>query len=227
MPRRRADGPWIVELVGPAGAGKSTLAAALPGQHPEIATGPSLWGLPRDLLIASSIALLPTIFGAAASGHPFRRRELAQMIRIAALGRAIDRATPDASRTIVIDEGGVFGLTWLEVFYEATGESRRAQWRREERARWGARLAAVVRLDAEDDELAHRIRTREKAHAVKDAAGHEIEAFVARYRIMYDRVIADMSACGGMRVRTMPPTGAVADQAARLRSTIRESCYEG
>lgn len=213
----------LVELVGPAGVGKSTLASTLPAADPEVRAGPNLWGLPKGLLIASAIALVPTIIAAALSGKPLHRAEMGQMVRIGALRRAIARAARGGYRTMLIDEGPVFGLTWLEVFYESKNDPWRALWRRRERDAWGKSLDAVVRLDAPDVELARRIRTRAKQHMVKDSPDHEIEAFMTRFRSKYDLVIGDMAARGSVSVQSLSSGGPLDAEAQRLRVAIRET----
>lgn len=225
-PARRAAArtPWLVELVGPAGAGKSTLAATLPEQDPDVTQGPNLWGLPRAMLVAATLELLPTMVAAALGGRPLHQAEVGQMIRIGALRRALDRAKRDGHRTMVIDEGAVFGLTWLEVFYSAPDDPRRAVWRRREREQWAQRLDAVVRLDAGDPELARRIRTRAKEHMVKNSTDEEIQAFMARFRECYDEVIADMASRGGLAVQRLTTGDApVSERVMRLREAIEET----
>jgi energy-coupling factor transporter ATP-binding protein EcfA2 len=219
--RDPAARPRLVELVGPAGAGKSTLAAALPAAEPGLSTGPSVWGLPRLDLFRAALSLVPVASAAVLSGHPFRFAEFVQMSRLVALRRVLSRATRGGETVIVLDEGPVFALAWLEVFYAANGARCRNDWRRRARADWAGRLAGVVRLDAEDPALARRIRTRAKPHMVKDLPDTGISDFTARFRVAYDRVIADM-ATAGLPVRTLPSTdGAVVDDTVRLRDAIR------
>jgi hypothetical protein len=226
--RRRATGtrrpPRIVELVGPAGAGKTTLAATLPQRDPSIKPAPNLWGLPRHLLAAGTMELLPVFAAGAAHGRRFGPSEMGQMVRIVALRRAVDRAALRGSGTLVVDEGAVFGLTWLEVFHEAPGDHVRNTWRAQERARWSGRLDAIIRLDANDEELARRIRTRDKQHMVKDRSDEDIRAFMRRFRDCYDRIIDAMVTEGHVAVRAVPTGGdSIFDRSARLRETIGEA----
>jgi hypothetical protein len=226
--RRRETGvrrpPRLVELVGPAGAGKTTLAATLPKRDPTIRQAPNLWGLPRHFLAAGTMELLPVFAAGAAHGRRFGSSEMGQMVRIVALRRAVDRAAARAHGTLVVDEGAVFGLTWLEVFHEAPDDTVRNAWRARERERWSRRLDAVIRLDADDDELARRIRTRDKQHMVKDRSDAEIRAFMLRFRSCYDRIIDAIVAEGRVAVRTMTTGGdSIFDRSARLRETIGEA----
>ena len=58
----------VVELVGPAGAGKTTLAQGVSAVDPTVRAGLSLWGLPRAKLLEATLPLLPT----ALSTRPIR-----------------------------------------------------------------------------------------------------------------------------------------------------------
>ena len=77
----------VVELVGPAGAGKTTLAEGVSATDATVLSGLSLWGLPRKDLMRSALALAPVIAAAAVRGSKSRLRagEIAQMVRLGAL----------------------------------------------------------------------------------------------------------------------------------------------
>lgn len=212
----------FVELVGPAGAGKSTLVARLPERGAGVAAGPNLWGLPKGLLLRSAAALVPTIVASLIDRHPLRPAEIGQMVRMGALRRALVRVAGRRKGTIVMEEGPVFGLAWLDVHHSGAGRVR-AAWRRRESEEWARRLDAVVRVDADDDVLARRIRAREKAHSVKHAGDDTIERFLERYRNSYDRILGDLEERGHLSVRTL--RGAqkpIDEEAARLRAAIDE-----
>lgn len=224
-PMRHGPPARLVELVGPAGAGKSTLARALPAQDPDSCGRFSLWGLPAGLLFTSTLRLIPTVLAAAFGGRPLRPAEVAQMARVEALGRAVDRAVRRGRRWIVFDEGPVFALTWFAVFYGRNGDPGWSAWRRRALDAWAGRLDAVVRLDAEDPVLARRIRGRSQSHMVKDRPDPEIFAFTARFRRAYDEVLADLARGGRpiiLDVRT-DASGGTDVQAVRLRRRIEEA----
>jgi hypothetical protein len=214
----------LVELVGPAGAGKSTLARAFPGGERGRWNRLSIWGLPFPLLMNSAVTLVPTVLRALFGGKPLRPAEIAQMVRLGALQLAVERTASGQDRWIVFDEGPVFGLTWLDVFFGRNGDPGWSEWRCETLRAWSDRLDAVVRLDAADPVLAHRIRARLQDHMVKDRSDDEIFAFLERFRQAYDRVLAELSAGGGpivMHLQTdaSAPIGGVP----RLRATIEEA----
>ncbi len=216
--------PRLVELVGPAGVGKSTMASTLPGLDPEVARGPNLWGLPRSLLLTSALELTPTFLAAAISGHPFRPAEMGQMVRLGALRRAVERSGTGDGEAVLIDEGPVFALAWFEVFYGANGDPWRKRWRGRERETWARRLHAVVRMDAPDTELARRIRQRAKEHMVKNSSDDEIQDFTRRFRAAYDDVLSDMAQRGSLRVGDVRSSGNVEEDVRRLDRAIHEVC---
>ena len=193
MKRAGENRAVIVELVGPAGAGKSTLAEGVSSTDKTVRAGLGLWGLPRPDLLRSALALIPTIIAAALAGGRSRLRwgEAAQMIRLGALRRAVRRESTQ-HRVILLDEGPVFALSWLEVFFARNGERVRGAWRRRAIAEWAALLDVVVFIDASDSTLAQRIRTREKPHGLKAGSDAEIFGFSAGFRKAFDRVISEM-----------------------------------
>jgi hypothetical protein len=214
--------PQLIELVGPAGAGKSTLLQGILIENPEQHAALTLWGLPRTRLLRCAASLMSTMWVAAREGHPLRGAEFTQMMRLRALRLTVDEAIRSGRRRILIDEGGVFGLTWLEVFFVADDSPARRKWRQNELAAWAKRLAAVVRIDAPDRVLAERIRSRDKDHMVKGESDESISFFTRRFRLAYDRVLNDLSALSGIPILMFTSEGRVPDDARRLRSALEE-----
>ena len=199
MSRNRAV---VVELVGPAGAGKTTLAKGVSTADVSVRSGLSLWGLPRRRLAASALALLPTMLGATFNRTPLRAGELSQMIRLGALRRVVEDEAAK-HRVIILDEGPVFALSWLDVFFARNGDRVPASWRRRVVAEWATLLDVVVFIDASDITLADRIRTREKPHMVKDLPDAEIFGFSEGYRRAFERAIGELSQAGHIVVDSL------------------------
>src|SRR5207253_8094260 len=94
-------------------------------------------------------------------------------------------------RLVVLDEGPVFALAWLQVFgaerlLRSTAYKR---WVQRTLADWARVLDAVVLVDAPDPVLSQRIRARVKPHLVKDQSDQQITAFAARFRAAFASVI--------------------------------------
>jgi hypothetical protein len=209
-----------VELVGPAGAGKTTLAHGVSAVDSTVRSGLSLWGLPRRRLMQSAIALLPTILGAGINRSPLSAGEIAQMVRLGALRRVVESEAV-RHRVILLDEGPVFALSWLDVFFSRNGDHVPASWRRRVIAEWATLLDVVVFIDASDLTLANRIREREKPHMVKNLPDAEIFGFAAGFRRAFERAIGELSQAGHVVVDTLSTESDPVDEnTARLMSRL-------
>src|SRR5687767_15611867 len=107
--------PYTAEIIGPAGAGKTTLSGLLRGRDATIRTGVSIWRLPLHLLGASSFSALPdlvSLFGR----RKFSFADVKLVIQINALRRLLRRESEKGYQALLLDEGGVFGLAKLRAF---------------------------------------------------------------------------------------------------------------
>ncbi len=222
MSGRGAGRAPVVELVGPAGAGKSTLAAMIPERDRRFSGTVSVWRQPRRSLLISAGALLPTVMAALLGGAPLKPSEIAQMIRIDALRRRLRRARAEG-RAVLLDEGPVFALSQLLVFYGRNGDPGYAAWRRRAIRAWADLLDAVVHLDANDAVLAQRIKSRQQPHIYKDAPPEEIAAFCDAFRKAFDRVLSELAAHGVPVVRLSTEHDELGQRASALHHAIQEA----
>lgn len=198
----------VAEIVGPAGAGKSTLTQVLRQRDGTMRTGLSVWGLPPMLLCLNAVLSLPRFIGLYRSRGRIRRHEVKLIVRLSALHQLLGRESSKNYRTLLLDEGTIFALVKLLAFSDSgksngngNGRSNPLDaWTQSLLNRWARRLDAVIWLDAPDEVLAERIRSRGKAHRVKDKTDQEIYDFLARYRDSYERVISELTARHGLKV---------------------------
>src|SRR5687767_14222371 len=119
--------PFTAEIIGPAGAGKSTLAGLLRGRDPTIRTGLSIWGLPLHLLGAGTFSSLPDLVSLL-SRRRFSLEDLKLVIQISALRRLLSRESEKGYQALLLDEGGVFGLAKLRAFGSGSATSDSMSW---------------------------------------------------------------------------------------------------
>jgi thymidylate kinase len=180
-----------VEVVGPPGAGKSTLTAALARAYQRVAVveryggGPGLAGLMRSAAAVVAVA-----------GPETDRQRLRWMARLEASAGVLERRRGDAP-VVLFDQGPVYTMARLWGSAGAAAARRRyARWFDVKLRLWGDLLDLVVVLDAPDEVLLARIRGREKPHATKAAPDPLARAVVGRERAAYAGVLGALGALG-------------------------------
>jgi len=208
----------VVELVGPAGAGKSTLAQR--AREADATIQPlSLWGLPRLRLLASALALVPTMVTAILGNRRLRWPEIKYMIRLDAL-RGVLRSMPQRHDLILLDEGPVFALGWLDLRLAGRRATAPVAWHRRALAEWAKLLDGVIFIDAPDTTLAHRIRTRAKRHRMRKGSDAAISRFAGGFRRAFDRVVAELHRHGRLGVDVLVTDSRLDSSAPRLMTLL-------
>jgi shikimate kinase len=185
-----------LELVGPAGSGKTTLYRALAERSPAVTPGVAFGradhlrhGLPE------AVRLLPAWL--AAGGRFFDEKELRSLGYVAGWAAALERGAAGDSLA-VFDHGPLFRIARLRAFGPPLVEGRAfARWSAAAVRRWARLLDAVVWLDAPDALLASRIDARDERHRMKGGNAAETERFLGRYRAVYEALLAEFRAAGG------------------------------
>lgn len=191
--------PLVVELVGLAGAGKTTLSKALTQSNPQIT---SKLALPRGQmnrhLFAHTLTFLPGHLRHCLQQRWFTREELRGLIYLTAWPEFLSRPSGRSQSIQLLDLGPIYRLAFLQEFGPPlTREPRFAHWCSETLRRWHTVLDLVIWLDAPNAVLLERINTREKDHLVKARSAAESEAFFSRYRAGFERVLAQLPAHNG------------------------------
>jgi broad-specificity NMP kinase len=188
--------PAVIELVGPAGVGKTTLSLRL--QTTGHARRGTMWFVPRPALLRSAIRQIPTALTLYRQTGRFLWSEIKHLIRLDALHTAVRTTHRNGTALIALDEGPVYTLSWLQVIgHRRFCDGPPLAFLQRTLERWVPQLDAVIVLDAPDPIITSRIREREKPHLVKDRSSAEIAAFLAAYRRATERVLADLHAAGG------------------------------
>lgn len=216
----------VIELVGIAGVGKTTLLDLLQLRDGSFLCRPGVWRLPPPLLLRSAGPALPWCLALWRNARRVPWEETKHLIRLEALFHLVRRAR--ARRTVVLDEGPVFGLSWLRALgCAAAGPRGLGSWWRATLSRWRDALDVIVLLDAPNAVLAQRIRSREKTHAFKDRSDAELERFLDLSRAALAETLADLAGGAGtradvLRARTddRPPQAIVDDLQHRLNGRL-------
>ena len=194
----RQDKPRIVEIVGPAGAGKTTLCQMLSCcEDIHVVDFPNV----RDLGSVPFFARYGfEILGSVTRTHPadlkqLSRRQVAWLSILNGWPSILQREARKSNDLIVLDQGPVYLLAEMSLggpcFLQTTnGKELWQKWYRQ----WSSALDTVVWLDAPDECLIQRIRAREKDHVVKDRPEHVISAFLKEYRRAYECAFSSLSA---------------------------------
>ncbi len=199
---------FVVELLGPPGAGKSGLARALS----QIAGVTVVKDHDRHDVAAAARAV-PHALPVALSHPPAgvdRVRWAAWAGRLAAAPRVARHRIAAGAGTVVFDQGAAYTLArMLEVRRYPAGNAW--WWRRSMET--ADLLDLLVILDADTDTLVRRVRSRDKAHAVSAQPAETVRTYLAKERAACHQV-ADVLAREGTNARRVITTEvSVAEQA--------------
>lgn len=216
--RRR---PLVVEVVGPAGVGKTTLTVDLEARGRAVRG--TMWFLPKPLLAQNTLRQVPRALAWYRDTGALLWQEVKHLARLDALHAFLHQYHWNGTRLVILDEGPVYVLSWLQVQGHEYFRSRPDAWWRAALERWARSLDAVVVLDAPDSVLASRIRRREKPHLMKDRSAAEVSAFLEAYRVASEHVLRCLEAAGGPPVLRL----GVADDPKRLGDRFLAALDQG
>ena len=182
----------VVEILGPAGAGKTTLIDALCQSHPRLQMGTYLHQVtPMAAWLGNLLWLLPIVLSQHRQDRPFSRKELREMIYLRAWYQALTDSPRSPSLATVFDHGPLFRLARFRDFGPDTCQNQQfQQWWNTALQQWAMLLDLIIWVDAPDSILLERIQTRSIAHQLKGKTDPEGYEFLTRYRKTYDQIMA-------------------------------------
>lgn len=192
--------PRIVEIVGPAGAGKSTLCHALGtgsafiqlGNFPDVRKMSAVpFFIRNGIQTFSSLSRLPR-----RQGRKLTRREFAWLSILNGWTVILQKELRN-NKVIILDQGPVYLLAEMSEFGPEYLKRPNAEslWLNLY-SRWADTLDMIVLLDAPDADLLKRIRSRDKEHVVKNESAETTFDFLAGYRKAYEKTISGLLANG-------------------------------
>lgn len=191
---------FLIELIGPAGAGKSSLLRELGRQQPTLSIFADRLRVrePQNLsfYLSSGVATLPTLLHplwiASGQERRYTREEISRMLYLVGMHRVFQRRLRHRGVTVV-DQGPIFELTHLRAFGPTRLHSHAfTPWWQGLYRRWARLLRLVVWLDAPDDVLIPRVRHRDQAHVIKQYSEADAQALLGRYRHSFVNVMEQL-----------------------------------
>lgn len=161
-----------------------------------------MWKIPRLSLAASGVVSIPDIIRLIAQRRHIDEHDLKQVIRLHAFGRQLRRQAKSVDcDAVFFDEGVVFALAKLRADIGVANMSQAMRrWEAKMIEQWSQVLDLVVWIDAPNEVLLDRIRTRPKMHRMKDRPAAEVFEFLENYRAAYYTVLAEVKSFGKTRI---------------------------
>jgi thymidylate kinase len=188
----------IIEIVGPAGAGKTTLYQALGCYTDRI----SLENFPdvhkwsdAPFYIWNGIQLIWKLVRVPRSNsRQLTRREFAWMSILHGWSALLRKQSNLGNGAIILDQGPVYLLAEMRLFGPEYLRQKAAKklWQ-DFYERWSGTLQMVVYLDAADDVLLDRIRNRPQELVVKNQPAQAVSEYLNRYRREYELILSTMA----------------------------------
>lgn len=199
--RLKSRSPLIMELVGPAGAGKTTLSRALSQRDDNVVLGPDI-ELRKvshiPVFIRSISSSLPLFLDQRNSNRQPTWTELKDIAYLEGWPRMLKRMPSSNNKIILLDQGPVFRMATLYEFGPALLKSEESKaWWHHLYKQWASALDILIFLDTSDSILMERINTRTKKHGIKGKSELETQNFLMQYRISYKNVLTELSLCNG------------------------------
>lgn len=215
-----------VEILGVAGAGKSTLAALLArGTGVEEAAFIHA-RQPSHLaqMVRGTPRLLPVLVGGLMRTPRISWPEFKLLVYVTRWRLFLRRSTAPRGVALLFDQGPVYALVRLKAEGKPfTTRPAFERWSEEMLEGWAGELTGLVFLDAPDAVLWNRINERPQGHKQKGEEATTGLDFIARYRRSFEDVLRRVEELGGPRVlRFDTGTATAAQIAEKVKPLLRD-----
>lgn len=183
--------PLLVEIIGPAAAGKTSLLRVLCSTDDKIRAGLDIGPLRSFSALVRKVGLFVPVWVRDRSHHRwFNRKEVKSIVFLEAWYRELEQPGSTDVLAAVFDHGPLYRLARLREFGpEITRTEPFERWWRACRDRWVGALDLVVWLDASDGVLLQRVQDRGHQYLDATPSGEDKHEFLARYRRAFAEVL--------------------------------------
>jgi thymidylate kinase len=182
----------VIEILGLAGTGKTTLSNLLSQHNKKVSVGVRLRKISYvPCYINLAHLYLPVYFDRNRKSRRITRGEIRAMVYLEAWHHALEREEPKNGTIHILDHGPIYRLALLREFGPESLKSQRfSNWWGRMLYRWSSTLDMIVWLDAPDSILLKRIHKRNRWHIVKDLADEEGLEYLTRFRQAFEQIVA-------------------------------------
>lgn len=209
--------PSVVELVGLAGAGKTTLAKALGRRSEDVCVKEDLAFRSMEHLpiFIGNIPTLPSLYlRPSQNGRRFTWDEIKSIIYLKEWPRVL-RNERRRDATVILDHGAVFKLATLNAFGpEQLHNANMESWWVRTLDQWSRTLDLIIWLNAPYETLIERINSREQRHAAKGKSSKQASRFLDAYLASYEHVLGRLFAQDGPQFLQFDTSQATAEKIA-------------
>lgn len=219
-----SEQPRVLELVGLAGAGKTTLEHALHQRDARIrlvvAPGKARY---IPFLARRGCLWLSSLLWRYRGSRWFTRYEIRLLGHLEVWAPYLRMQKQAPGSVVVVNPGSVYWLAALSEFGPSRFQSHACgEWWDRMLNQWIALVDLFVWLDAPDNVLLERIRTRNEWHAAKEQPDSQVLERFAHLRRRYGQILAEMAHRGGPEVLHFRTDQVSSDQMAdRVLSALR------
>ena len=202
-PRQKSQ--LIVELVGLAGTGKTSLAKAL-SQHNEnylISPDLQLRKIKHFFIFVGNIPfLLPLFLRYSSKDRLLTWEEIKAIVYLTNGAQIINQQTAGNGEFLLLDHGPIFKLAMLNAYGPESLKNKGSElWWQEMYKQWTCTLDIIIWLDAPDPILKERINSRQQKHLVKERSEEEVYKFLTQYRESYKLILEKLMLFGRPTLR--------------------------